>query len=336
MRTPRARLRLAVGFGAALIAMSISATPAGAATTVYPAGGSAFTSSPEGWSPGEVSCAPAALLCTPEAVHDTSVGNPAGSIAAKTTITLNLLNLFKGTEVWDSPKFTVPAGPVSGASIRLDRTFEPGGLIKVEPKSTYTVTLRDLTAGTSAAPLSEEVSKEDTTFATRSTAANLVGGHTYQLSISATTAQSVLALSLLNGTTALRFDNVGLVVQTPGGGGGGGGTGGSENLLANLIRSSLIGPAILKGKRIFVKAKCPAAIGSACRITLRGMLNRRQPATRARNAKIGKGKTKRVVIKVKPKARPRLVSRKRLLFKETVRAGGATATVYKSLRLIRR
>lgn len=334
MRTPRARLRLSVGFGAALIAMSISVAPAAAAITVYPAGGSAFTSSPEGWSPGEVSCAPAALLCTPEAVHETSVGNPAGSIAAKTTVTLNLLNLFKGTEVWDSPKFTVPADPVSAAGVRLDRAFEPGGLVKVEPKSTYTVTLRDLTAGTSATALSEEVSKEDTTFAARGAATNVIGGHTYQLSISATTAQSALALSLLNGTTALRFDNVGLVVQTPGGGGGG--TGGSENLLATLIRGSLIGPAILKGKRVFVKAKCPAAIGSACRITLRGMLNRRQPATRARNAKLGKGKTKRVVIKVKPKARPKLATRKRLLFKVTVRAGGAIATVSKSLKLIRR
>jgi hypothetical protein len=328
-------LRLTAGLGAVCIAMVLPAPPAGAATTVYPAGGSGFTSNAEGWIPGELSCAPASLLCTPQATYESGVGNPPGSIAAKTTVTLNLLNLFQGTEVWDSPKFTVAADTVSGASVRLDRAFDPAGLVKVEPKATYTVTLRDLTTGTSAGSLSEEVTKEDTAFASRGVEANVVGGHTYQLSISSTTAQSVAALSLLTDTTALRFDNVGISVQTIGGGAGAG-EGGAGDQHAGLVRSSLIGPAILKGKRLFVRAKCPHAVGGACRITLRGMLSKRKPATRARNARLGKGKTKRLVIKVKPKARSKLAARKRLLFKVTVRAGGAKATAFKSLRLIRR
>jgi hypothetical protein len=263
------------------------------------------------------------------------VGNPPGSIAAKTTITLNLVDLFKGTEIWNSPQFMVPADSAIGASIHLDRAFDAGGLIEVAPKGTYTVTLRDLTAGSNATPLSEEVSKEDAVFATRSAPASVVGGHTYQISIEATTAQSILAVSLLSGTTALRFDNVGLAVQTPGGGGGG-----SNSLtdaqLTSLMQSSLISPAVLKGKRLFVKAKCPAKVGGACKVSVLGLLKKRKPATSSRSAKVGKGKTKKFVLQVKPKAMTKVAGKKRLLFKETVKAGGAKATVYKRLKLIRR
>ena len=43
-----------------------------------------------------------------------------------------------------------------------------------------------------------------------------------------------------------------------------------------------------------------------------------------------------MVLKVKPKAKAKVAKRKRLLFKERVRAGKAKATVYKRLKLIRR
>jgi len=278
--------------------------------------------------------------------HPLHPGNPPGSIAAKTTVTVNLLDLFKGTEIWNSPQFTVPVGSVTGASVRLDRAFSPGGLVDVAPTGTYTVTLRDLTSGTSTTPLTEVLTKDDTTFATRSGAASVVSGHTYQLSIESVTAQSILALSLLSGTTALRFDNVGLQVQTagegPNGGGGSGGNGsnGANGLtdarLTSLIGSSLTGPAILKGKRLSVKAKCPAKVGRACRVSLLGLLKKGKAATTKRVVKVAKGKTKRIVLKVKPKARGKVAPRKRLLFKETVKAGQAKGTVYKSLKLIRR
>ena len=42
------------------------------------------------------------------------------------------------------------------------------------------------------------------------------------------------------------------------------------------------------------------------------------------------------MLKVKPRARAKLVKSKRLLFKETVKAGKAKATLYKRLQLIRR
>ena len=53
-------------------------------------------------------------------------------------------------------------------------------------------------------------------------------------------------------------------------------------------------------------------------------------------ARVGKGKKKKFALQVKRKARGKLAKRKRLLFKQTVRAGGAKATVYKRLKLVRR
>ena len=44
---------------------------------------------------------------------------------------------------------------MTGASVRLDRAFSPGGLVNVGPTGTYTVTLRDLTTGVEATPLTE-------------------------------------------------------------------------------------------------------------------------------------------------------------------------------------
>ena len=339
IETPFRQIPAVSSLAVVALLLLLSAGQAQAATTVYPSGGSGFASGAEGWSPGASSCA-IPLLCTPESVYEPATGNPPGSIAAQTKATLNLVGLFRGTETWSSPRFTVPVGAVTGASIRLDRAFSPGGLVSVEPTATYTVSLLDLTTGTSSTPLSEKVTKEDTTFATRSASASVVSSHEYQLSIEATTAQSTLALSVLSGTTALRFDNVGLQVQTAGDGGNGGNGNGANGLtdsrLSSLIQSSLIDPATQRGKRLFVKAKCPAKVGRACRISVQGVLRKGKPATTKRTAKVAKGKTKRLVLKVKPKARATVAKRGRLLFKETVHAGSAKATAFKSLKLIRR
>jgi hypothetical protein len=322
-----------------------------AATAVYPAGGSGFTNSSEGWTPGSVSCEPITLLCTPEAAYDGTAGNPPGSISARTTVTLNLVSLFSGTETWNSPPFTVPVGSVTGASLRLERAFDAGGLVEVEPKATYAVTLQDLSAGTSAVVLSEEVGKGDSTFAPRAGSASVVSGHAYQMSIAATTAQSVLSLSTLSGTTNLRFDNVGLRVETAddtagngdgGGEGNGGGSGGGKfaNLtnarLLALLRGATVSPVVLKGNRLFVKVSCPAKIGRACRVAAQGLLSRRKVATTKRTVKLPKGRSRQIVLRVKPKAKSKLAKRKRLLMREAVHAGKAHATLYRSRALIRR
>lgn len=350
MRLTRTRLHLTVLLGALCAVLLASAGSALAATTTYPGGGSGFDEGTEGWSAGASSCTPAELLCSSEAAYDASTGNPPGSITARTTVTLNVVSLFKGTATWNSPSFTVPVESITDAEMHLDRAFDPGGLVDVEPKGTYIVTLFDLTTGKSVTALSGEVAGESP-FTTDAAPVAVVGGHKYRLSIEAVTAQSTVALSLLNGTSNLRFDNVGLSVRSASGGDGKGGGGGKNGdgkngsgssalsdsrLFSLLSNGGASGPAILKGNRLFVRVGCPRKVGHACRITAQGFLRRGKPATAKRRVKVAKGKGKRVVLRVKPKARAKVAKRKHLLVREKVRAGGAKATVYKSRKLIRR
>lgn len=352
MRLIRTRLQAMFLAGAVCAALLAFVAPASAATATYPGGGSGFDSGPEGWSAGGASCAPAELLCNSEAAYDPATGDPAGSIAAKTTVTVNLVGLFKGTATWNSPQFTVPVDAITDADLRLDRAFNSGGLVDVGPTASFTVTLADLSTGTSTTALSGDLDGEDKAFAGASAPVAVVGGHTYRLSIEAVTAQSTLALSLLSGTTTVRFDNVGLTVRSSSGGAGGGGGGGAGGKRSNSNSSSLsdrelfsllsdaapVSPVLLRGggRRLFVKVGCPAKVGHACRITAQGLLNRRKPATTKRTVKVPKGKSKRIALRVKPKARGTVTMRKRLLFREKVHAGKAQATVYKQRKLIRR
>jgi hypothetical protein len=341
----RTRLHLTALLVALCAVLLAAAGSAPAATTTYPGGGSGFDEGAEGWSAGASSCTPAELLCSSEAAYDASTGNPPGSITARTTVTLNLASLFKGMATWNSPQFTVPVEPITGAEMHLDSAFDPGGLVDVEPKGTYTVTLSDLTTGKSTTALSGELDGE-TPFTAEAAPVAVVGGHKYRLSIEAVTAQSTVALSAVSGTTNLRFDNVGLSVRSSSGGvGKGGGKKGSgsdsssltdRRLFSLLSNGGMSGPALLKGNRLFVKVGCPRKVGHACRITAQGFLRKRKPATTKRTVKLAKGKSRRIVLRVKTKARQKVAKRKRLLVREKVRAGGAKATVYKQRKLIRK
>lgn len=352
MRLKRIRLRAPILVGTVCATVLALAGSAFAATATYPDGGNGFGNGAEGWSAGDASCAPAGLLCTSEATYDAATGNPPGSIAVKTTATLNLVGLFKGTASWSSPQFTIPVKAITDAKLSLDRAFSAGGLVDVGPEATYTVTLSDLSSGTSTTVLTQKVDGEDKAFAPAGAPAAVVGGHTYRLSIEAVTAQSTLALSAPSGTTSLRFDNVGLAVQSSEGGGDGGagagkgdGTGSNgggsadlsdRRLLSLLSTGGASSPAVLKGTRLFVKVGCPAKVGHACRIAAQGLLSRRRPATTRRTVEVPKGKSKRIALRVKPKARGKVTKRKRLLVREKVHAGMAQANVYRQRKLIRR
>lgn len=307
----------------------------------YPSGGSTFSGGAEGW---KVAGTPACNfglggLCTATAGYDGANGNPAGSLAATTTVIANAGGLFKSTAVFESPNFTATEG--GPATLSLGRQLASGSLLDLTPQLTYTVTLVDRTGGGSTDVITEAVSGAAEAFANKEGATKLVAGHAYALLIDSETS-STLANAGLFGAASARFDNVSVTAGSTGGGGGnGGGGGGSATLtdarLASLMQNSLVGPAILKkGKRIFVKAKCPAKVGRACRVSVQGMLKKGKPATTKRTAKIAKGKTKQLVLKVKPKLRDKVAKKKRLLFKQTVKAGPAKATVYTRLKLIKR
>jgi hypothetical protein len=320
--------------------MLLSAGQARAADDVYPAGGGTFSGGAQGWQVTDASCN-VAFLCSADGGYDSGNGNPPGSFAANTTIALNLLTLFKSTVTMQSPDFTI--GGDGDATLHLDRQFAPGSLVDLAPDTSYTVTLLDRTAEKKSVPLTEPIDAASG-FTGKDAAVSVAPGHTYAISIAVETKSSVAGTGLLGGTTSTRFDNLSLSVQNGGGdgkgkgGAGSDGNGGSltDRQLLSAIGGSLVAPATLKGKRLFVKARCPATVGRSCRVTLQGLLKKSKAATTKRAVKIAKGKTKRIVLMVKPRAQKKVAPRKRLLFKQTVKAGSAKATVYKRLKLVRR
>jgi hypothetical protein len=337
MWSPRGRLGFVSALCSAALAAVLFAAPAGAANSVYPSGAGTFTGGPQGWLTTEANCN-VAVLCSASGGYDGTDGNPPGSYAASTTIALNVVTLFKSTVTFQSPDFTV-AAPGDG-TLHLERQFVPGALVDLAPEVTYTVDLFDRTSGRKTEALTETITAASP-FIGKDAAVTVKAGHTYAVSITAVTGSTVAGTGLLGGTTSLRFDNVALSVETSAGSGGSGsGSGGTltNQQLQSLIsgNGSLLGPAILKGNKLLVKVRCPAKVGRTCKVTLQGLLKKRKPATAPRRASIRKGKTKRVVLKVKPKALAKVKAKKKLLFKETVRAGKAHATVYKRLKLIHR
>lgn len=338
MRTSQGRLRLLTISCCAVVTAVLAAAPAQAATDVYPAGKGTFSGGPQGWMTTAASCNLGAPLCTADGTYDAGGGNPAGSYAANTTIAANVLTLFRSTVTVQSPDFTVAAA--GDATLHLDRQFVGGALVDLSPVVNYTVDLLDRTTGTHSEVMTESVTSKPE-FAGKDQAVTVKAGHTYAIAITAVTSSTVAGIGLLGGTTSFRFDNVSLSVQTSGadGGGGGGGAGALTNQqLAQLIggNGSLLGPAVLRGNRLAVKVRCPARVGRTCRVALVGLLKKGKPATAVRKAAIRKGKTKRLVLRVKPKALPKVKARKQLLFKQTVRAGTARAVVFKRLKLIKR
>jgi hypothetical protein len=310
------------------------AGPARAA--VYPAGGSGFDGGLEGWQVTEASCN-AAALCTASGGYEGGSGNPPGSISADTNVALNLATLFESNVTLQSPDFTADGRL---GTLHLDRQFDPGSLVDLAAETSYEVTLVDRTADRRSSVLEETIA-EPSGFVGEDAAVTLVPGHTYAIAIAVETTSSLAGTGLLGGTTSTRFDNVELAVpgddaSASGKGKAKGGDGLSDRVLFSTIQGNLAAPVTLKGTRLFVKARCPAAVGRSCRVTLQGLLKKGRAATTRRTVKVPKGKRKQIVLKVKPKAKGKIAPRKRLLFKQTVVAGPAKATAYKRLKLIHR
>lgn len=346
------RLRWILGAGAlALLVLAISAGQARAAS--YPPGGGAFNGSAEGWS-ANGKCNLELIICTSDARYDGGAGNPPGSLVSETNILLTVFGLFHGEFAFESPQFTVGADGGGQGTVSLQRSFVPPTLAKLGPELTYTVTLLDRTNGTSQVAFNDATQDESAAFLPKAGNVAVVAGHAYTIAITGQVSSTVELLSLVKGSTTAGFDNVTLSgpgVNGPGGGGGGNGGNGeggegsgggngvsglNDSKLESLLRSSLTGTATVKGNKVLVKAKCPKKVGVACRVTLQGMLKKGKPATAKRTVKISHGKSKKVVLEIKPKLKKQVAKRKSLLFKETVKAAKAKATVYKTLKLIRR
>jgi hypothetical protein len=354
--------RVALTVAATLSLVLAFAAAAGAAVSKYPSAASrGFSGSSAGWtssSGNDGACLPPLLCATvTNSYQDTGGADGGGFIRSAYTGVAGATAVGGTTRgVWESPSFTYSGaggGQATAIDFSLDRRASVDQLLAVAGNSAeYTVRLIDLTKGGEAVTLIAPTTlagANSWTGVSRGSIdpASLRPGNDYRIQITSsyTTGTSVLVSGNAD------YDNVVLSASDgvgPGGkkgngkgkgnGGGNGNGGGAFNSqrLEELLRQATPGTAVLRGKRLLVRVKCPRKIGHACRTTAQGLLRKHRPATLKRTVRLHSGKSKLLVLRVKPKARKQVAKRKRLLVRQKVRAGKVTATVIKSQRLIRR
>lgn len=346
----------------AVVAMCLLALPtvAGAATSKYPSAATArgFSGSAAGWTSSASNdgiCLPP-LLCASvtNSFQEAGGADGGGFIRSAYTGVVGVTAVGgTATGTWESPPFTYAGAggeDATSVSLSLGRRASVDQLLAVAGNSAeYTVRLVDLSEGGEAVtliPATTLAGANAWTDVSRGSIdpGSLTSGHDYRIQITSryTSGTSVLV------TGSADYDNVVLTASDgtsgndkggKGKGKGSGNSGGlSEQRLEDLLRQATPGTAVLtdKGKRLFVRVKCPRKIGHACRTTAQGLLRKRRPATAKRTVRLRSGKSKLLVLRVKPNARGKVAKRKRLLVRQKVRAGKVTATVVKSRRLIRR
>jgi hypothetical protein len=337
------------------------ATAASAAVSKYPpaAASRGFGGSAAGWassSGNDGFCLPPLLCASVTNSYQGTGGADGGGFIRSAYTGVVGATAVGGTTtgVWESPVFTYAGAPGGGAttvSFSLDRRASVDQLLAVAGNSAeYTVRLIDLSKAGEALTLIAP-----TTLAGADSWAGVARGSIDPESLNPGDEYRIqITNSYTTGTSALvtgnaDYDNVVLSASDgtgrgkkgnskgKGNGAGSGGAGAFDTQrLEELLRQATPGTAVLRGKRLLVRVSCPRRIGHACRTTAQGLLRKHRPATLKRTVRLRSGKSKLLVLRVKPKARKQVAKRKRLLVRQKVRAGKVTATVIKSRRLIRR
>lgn len=354
------RIAATVAASIAILGLGMVASSS-AATSKYPPNAAArgFAGDAGGWTSSvanEGICLPPLLCASVENSFQGTGGADGGGFVRSAYTGVVGVSAVGGTSTgtWESPPFTYSgAGGEEAASLSLalDRRASVDQLLGVAGNAAeYTVRLIDISEGGEASTLIPTATLAGASSWTDVTRGSinpgiLTAGHDYRIQITSryTSGTSVLV------TGNADYDNVVLTASDGASGNGKGGkrkgkTGASgngalsEQRLTDLLRQASPGTAVLgdKGKRLFVRVKCPRKVGHACRTTAQGLLRKGRPATAKRTVRLRSGKSKLLALRVKPKARKQVTKRKRLLVRQRVRAGKVTATVVKSRRLIQR
>ena len=355
--TPRHITAVAV----ACLAVFLLAIPsaAGAAGSKYPpAAARGFDSGAAGWdssSSTEGACLPPLLCASVENSFQGSGGADGGGFIRSAYVGAVGATAVGGatTATWQSPPFTYSGAggdEPGGLALTLDRRANVDQLLGVAGNSAeYSVRLVDLSAGgegvTLIAPTTLAGARSWTNVSSGSiNPGSLAIGDEYRIQISSRYSSGTSVLVSGNAD----YDNVVLSAITgndggEGRGGNGGGSGGgkssasSSQRLEQLLREATTGTATLNGKRrLLVRVKCPRKVGRQCRMTVQGLLRKGRPATVKRTVRLRAGKSRLVALRVKPKAREQVAKRKRLLVRQKVSAGRASATLFKTRLLVRR
>jgi hypothetical protein len=340
----------------ALIASLALALPsiAGADTDKYPPSAAArgFTGGLAGWTSSisnEGACLAPVICASAEDSYQASGGADGnGFIRSAYTGAVGAMAVAgTTTATWESPAFTyegVGGREPAAVSFAFDRRASVDQLLAVAGNSAeYSVRLVDLTEAGEALTLIPPATLAGANAWTNASSGpidpeSLTPSDEYRLQI--TTRYTSGTSVLVSGSAD--YDNVVLSTSDGTGRTSKGRSRGrgplSAQRLEDLLRQATPSTAFVSGsgKRLLVRIKCPRKAGHACRTTAQGLLRKRHPATTKRTVHLRSGKSRLLMLRVKPNARSKVAKRKRLLFSQKVRVGETTATIYKQRRLIRR
>jgi hypothetical protein len=233
------------------------------------------------------------------------------------------------TGTWTSPEFTyVGAGGVQPNSVAFTMALRAavGGLVDTGSSVTFSAALEDRTAGTSRTlvPATNIPANQDWNGVTpvALSPGDLTLGHVYRFRIS--TIYSTGAALLPD--ARVEYDNVALVAEAPGGGAGVGGGVAGGGLASKTV--------VMKGDKLQVKVRCGRAVQGRCKIKMVGLWKKQGPrVTKLRKVFVRHGKTKKVNLKLRPRAIAAVATRDDIWIAIKVNANGFKTLKIKKLNL---
>ena len=242
----------------------------------------------------------------------------------------------KGTSVWESKEFTYKGVKDKKAKRLTFKAKQQSDLTELlalpSSSASYTAEIIPgdggpaIGAGDGDIPATQDWTALE---ATDIPANELKRGDAYSIRITSVYETGLVGV-VADGTVG--YDNVKLVANTRKGGGGGGGT--ATNRFKRQARNGL-GPAVERGKFLFLKVRCPkAAAPDNCKIKVRALMKKKGPrATNAKRVNAAPGQKGFVKLKVRPAMRSKVANKKTIFAKAKYKAGAQKVTITKRVKV---
>ena len=326
-------MRKRAGFGAkpvlalcgALAALAVVPVTAGAVTSAYHPNPNArtFADNAGGWggtaSYGTGCVAGVSCPAITSSFQEGGGVDGAGDGFIRTGLTgLTALLGATSTGTWTGPTFTYAgAGGVQPTSVAFTMAIQAqvAGLVGSGSSVTYSAALDDRTAATSdtlvpATGIPGNAGWNGVPPVSLSPG-DLILGHEYRFRIS-TVYSTVLDVIP---DARVDFDNVALLAEAPGRGAGVGGGVAGGGLASKTV--------VMKGDKLQVKVRCGRAVQGRCKIKMVGLWKRQGPrVTKLRKVFVRHGKTKKVNLKLRPRAIAAVATRDDIWIAIKVNANG--------------
>ena len=300
------------------------------------AGGWTATDTNEGLL-GETLCIVAGVLVCPESTstHATDGGASGaagdGYLNAEFAVIAGVAG--KGTSVWESKPFTykgVRGKKARRVTFKAKQQSDLTELLALPSSSAnYTAEIVPADGGAAIGAGDGEIpASSDWTAleAANIPAGDLKRGETYSIRITSVYETGLVGV-VTDGTVG--YDSVKLVASTRKGGGGT-----ATTKFKRQARNGL-GPAVERGKHLFVKVRCPkAAAPDNCSIKVRALMKKKGPrATNARRVGATPGQKGFVKLKVRPALRSKVANKQTMFAKATYKAGAQKVTITKRVKV---